>query len=44
VAATHTIPPETPLENIFALYSEAGLSREAIFDRAASVRATRDSA
>jgi len=44
LAATHTIPPETPLDNIFALYSEAGLTREAIFDRAASVRATRDSA
>jgi len=43
LAATHTIPPETPLDNIFALYSEAGLTREAIFDRAASVRATRDS-
>jgi len=41
LAATHTIPPETPLDNIFALYSEAGLSRDAIFDRAATVRARR---
>jgi uroporphyrinogen decarboxylase len=39
LAASHTIPPETPLENIFAMYAEAGLSREAIFDRAAAARA-----
>ena len=39
LAASHTIPPETPLENIFAMYAEAGLSREAIFDRAAAIRA-----
>ena len=25
LAASHTIPPETPLENIFAMYAEAGL-------------------
>ena len=39
LAASHTIPPETPMENIFAMYAEAGLSREAIFDRAAAARA-----
>ena len=38
LAASHTIPPETPDENIFALYEEAGICREEIFDRAASVR------
>lgn len=38
LAASHTIPPETPLENIFAMYAAAGLSREAIMDRAAHVR------
>jgi uroporphyrinogen decarboxylase len=39
LAASHTIPPETPDENIFALYAEAGISRKEIFDRAASLRA-----
>jgi uroporphyrinogen decarboxylase len=39
LAASHSIPPETPLENIFGMYAEAGLSREAIFDRAADMRA-----
>jgi uroporphyrinogen decarboxylase len=38
LAASHTIPPETPDENIFAMYQEAGISREAIFDRAAQIR------
>ncbi len=38
LAASHTIPPETPDENIFALYETAGLSQEEIFDRAADVR------
>lgn len=38
LAASHTVPPETPLENIFALYAEAGISREEIFDRAAGLR------
>jgi hypothetical protein len=35
LAASQTIPPETPSENIFAKCAEAGLPREAIFDRAA---------
>jgi uroporphyrinogen decarboxylase len=38
LAASHTIPPETPDENIFAMYAEAGISREEIFDRAAQIR------
>ena len=39
LAASHTIPPETPDDNIFAMYAAAGLTREQIFDRAASIRA-----
>jgi uroporphyrinogen decarboxylase len=39
LAASHTIPPETPDENIFALYETAGISREEIFDRASAIRA-----
>jgi uroporphyrinogen decarboxylase len=42
LAASHTVPPETPDENIFAMYAEAGISREEIFDRAAGVRASRN--
>jgi uroporphyrinogen decarboxylase len=38
LAASHTIPPETPDENIFAMYAEAGISREEIFDHAAQIR------
>ena len=38
LAASHTIPPETPDENIFALLDEAGVSREEILDRAAGLR------
>lgn len=38
LAASHTIPPETPDENIFALYAAAGVSREEIYDRAADLR------
>ena len=38
LAASHTIPPETPDENIFAMYAEAGISQEEIFDRAAETR------
>ena len=40
LAASHTIPPETPFDNIFAMYAEAGLPRAEIFDRAAALRAT----
>lgn len=38
LAASHTIPPETPDENVFAMYAEAGISQEEIFDRAAQIR------
>jgi len=38
LAASHTVPPETPEANLFALYEEAGLTREEIFDRAADLR------
>jgi uroporphyrinogen decarboxylase len=38
LAASHTVPPETPMENIFAMYDVAGVSRDEIFDRAASIR------
>jgi len=41
LAASHTIPPETPDENIFAIYAAAGISRAEIFDRAADVRRRR---
>jgi uroporphyrinogen decarboxylase len=40
VAASHAIPPETPLENIFAMYAAAGVSREEIEDRAADLRSS----
>ena len=42
LAASHTVPPETPDENIFAMYAEAGLAKEKIFERAAQIRATLD--
>ena len=38
LAASHTVPPETPDENIFAMFDAAGISREEIFDRAADIR------
>ena len=38
LAASHSVPPETPLENIFAMYAAAGETREAIMDRAALLR------
>ena len=39
LAASHTISPETPDENIFAMYEVAGITRQEIQDRAASIRA-----
>ena len=39
LAASHTVPPETPDENIFAMYEAAGVTREEIFDRAGDIRA-----
>lgn len=41
LAASHTIPPETPPENIFAMYAAAGVSREEIQDRSAALRVAR---
>jgi hypothetical protein len=38
LAASHTIPPETPDENIFSLYETAGIPRDQIMDRAADIR------
>jgi uroporphyrinogen decarboxylase len=38
LAASHAVPPETPDENIFAMYEVAGVTREEIFDRAAGIR------
>lgn len=38
LAASHTIPPETPNVNIFAMYDQVGISKEEIFDRAAVIR------
>jgi uroporphyrinogen decarboxylase len=38
LAASHTISPETPEENIFAMYEVAGITREEIADRAADIR------
>jgi uroporphyrinogen decarboxylase len=38
LAASHTIPPETPLANIFALYGAAGVNETEIRDHAADLR------
>jgi uroporphyrinogen decarboxylase len=38
LAASHTVPPETPDANLFAMYEAAGLTREEILDRAADIR------
>lgn len=38
LAASHAVPPETPDENIFAMYAAAGVSREEIEDRGAAIR------
>ena len=38
LAASHTIPPETPLENILALYEVAGIGKAEIYARAAELR------
>lgn len=36
-AASHTVPPETPDDNIFAMYDEAGITKEEILDKAAHI-------
>jgi uroporphyrinogen decarboxylase len=38
LAASHTVPPETPVDSIFAMYDVAGVSRQEILDRAADIR------
>lgn len=38
LAASHTVPPETPDANLFAMYEAAGVTREEILDRAAGIR------
>ena len=38
LAASHAVPPETPDENIFAMYDEAGIAKEEIFDKASRIR------
>ena len=38
LAASHTVPPETPLDNLLAMYAEAGIGKDEIFDRAADIR------
>ena len=38
LAASHTVPPETPMANIFAMYEAAGRNREEILDSAADTR------
>lgn len=42
LAASHAAPPETPLENIFAMYNAAGITQEEILDRAAALRARQE--
>jgi uroporphyrinogen decarboxylase len=39
LAASHSVPPETPLDNIFAMYAAAGVSLQQIQDNAANIRA-----
>jgi len=38
LAASHAVPPETPFDNIFAMYEAAGVMRSEIFDKAADMR------
>lgn len=38
LAASHAIPPETPIDNIYAMYEPAGISKEKIMDHAADIR------
>ena len=39
LAASHSISPETPDENVFAMLHEAGVTREQIYDTASAIRA-----
>lgn len=38
LAASHTVPPETPIENILAMYEAVGVTEEEIRDKAATLR------
>jgi len=38
LAASHTVPPETPLKNIFAIYEAIGFSEEYLLDTATTLR------
>jgi uroporphyrinogen decarboxylase len=38
LAASHTIPPETPVANIFAMYAAAGITGEEIFGTAVVIQ------
>ena len=38
LAASHAVPPETPIENIYAMYEAAGISKEKIRDNASDIR------
>ncbi|MDP6779263.1 MAG: uroporphyrinogen decarboxylase family protein [Candidatus Latescibacteria bacterium] len=38
LAASHAVPPEAPMENVFAMYEAIGLGKEEILDRAADIR------
>jgi len=38
LAASHAVPPETPIQNIYAMYEPAGISKEKIRDNAADIR------
>jgi uroporphyrinogen decarboxylase len=42
LAASHAIPPETPIENIYAMYESAGITKEKIRDNAAEIRKMTD--
>jgi uroporphyrinogen decarboxylase len=42
LSGTHTIPPETPLKNIFAIYEVVGITKQEILDIAATIRNNQD--
>jgi len=42
LAASHAVPPETPIQNIYAMYEPAGITKEKIMDNAADIRKKQD--
>lgn len=38
LVVSHTVPPEAPDQNLFAMYEEVGISRQGSFKRAAKIR------